>query len=1625
MRSVGWKAGKLANGEKGLLGRSSFINGGGTAHPRINREKKGRKIVLIVALGIILMLLATLQKPLSVPHGKSSMTYALVELKTPGIMKMLKDSGAKIIHNYGYYALVQYPATITKAHRLPIHDMDYRLFFQTGKFKGDLEEIPSMFTAKRNTKLYVVQMIGPPTIQWIEEIKAYGKIYRYVPNYGYIIRVRDTSAVNNLKQLSFVRDVYPYEPLWKLMRNAYKVIQSGNNSEMEFKINILPDTDIKKAVNEIATKYDGKIIKYFSYPKYNYAYIVAKMKPSMLVHLLQEDFVDYVGLQPKYRFWNADAARVTGVWAIRHNWWNGLGYPITGSTQVVAIADTGLDSGDPDNIIPDFAGRVLTIYDAAGDNDPSDPDNDDLGGHGTHVAGSVASSGVMSGSDPANHYYDGSYAGMAPEAKIHFESIGKVSIFGGGLSYDSITNMADRSYQDGARVWTNSWGSSDNSYTDDSDEVDKYMWNHKDFLILFAAGNSGPDANTVGSPATAKNIITVGAAQNLDPHVNSQGTWNAYSMSSNMWTMAYFSSRGPTADGLIKPDVCAPGAGIVSDRPSTLSDSNAHYTWIVPIDSNGDGKYDYGAMQGTSMATPIAAGIAVLVRDYLTKVDKDYDPVTGDVNISAALVKAIMIGGAEPMPGYKYHGIDQGYGRINIAHALIPEPPLSYRYWDWQNVSNGKSVNYTVYVKTSEAPLRIVLVWTDVNSGSNAGIAQNNLDLRVIAPNGTEYHGERFVGDTQWSKANPTDYDSKNVTEVVNVKNPEVGTWTIQVIGASIGTDDPDPHAPGSQDQSFALYALGPFGNYSFGPIIKMDRYVEHLQTTEYKNFTNLPVQKVLPAGMSTTVRFRIVNWGNQTDTYNFATQIIPSTTDISVSYSPSSVTLDPGEIAWINATIQSKSTTNPALYELRLMSKSSVNSNVNASIIVNLQIVNPTPVWHTQITNDLISKTSSAVAIDPTDNSIWVAYFRQNTSTTGNTVYPKSGNGDNYDLMVAHSTDGGVTWTIYNVHPNFYRYFDYKGSLEQIMDWFYWYPSIDVDSNGVVFISFATGTHVEVQWGNESGWNNKSFEAGKIYTQGASTYYLIAYPWTKVYCDDAHGTTWVFYTWLDTKSDIRDLREVHTTDGGATWNGPNSIDSTGDSDDRRYFPAAVEFGGKLWVFVSQRLAGSGSDSDYYIAYNTYDYSSGKWGSFTTLFGTGSDGYHETYPSAFVDSSGRLWVAWYSDDDQQNAHFGVAEHAIYVNYTDDGTTWHGPIKLNESTIGSDINDFGPIGMGEDNDGNIWITFLEENSNYTSAPHNDNWTNYRYSIKAVLLNRTDGSIVGTKYIDYGGTFIMHPAACSYKGTVYISYTKNPEFGYPQIYLAKYNSTATDNFGPDTYSTAIFPPNTNNASKIIYIDLVYVKNLNLTATISDVESGNSTIAGAEYFVDSIGDDGSGTAMNAADGAFDSSVESVYVNIDPFSLSRGHHRIYVHGKDANGNWGAYDYIDIYIFASKFKVYGWVNDSSGNPLKDIAVNITDKTTGENVTVYTDANGYYEYYIDQLPHAYSIGDKILVYADDGSDAGAIDGTYYDTNSTNINSAPGSAKLNLQLTTPVPEFNIYIILLLLGCAAPIYRKTYL
>ncbi len=401
-----------------------------------------------------------------------------------------------------------------------------------------------------------------------------------------------------------------------------------------------------------------------------------------------------------------------------------------GTAQTVGVCDTGFDKGSTTDVHEAFTGRVGKLYALGRPGSPNDPH-----GHGTHVAGSVLGDG---NSATLGH----TVKGTAPAARLVLQSVLDSNGGLGGLPND-LNDLFRTPYDDdGVRVHTNSWGSTlgDGRYDSNSQDVDEFVWNHRDCVICFAAGNEGEDGNANGvidqgsvtPPGTAKNCITIGATENNRP--NFAATYQqafgypanpvaSDRLADNPEGMVAFSSRGPTTDGRIKPDVVAPGSFILSTRSRDASSSG----W----GPSQDPLYFFNG--GTSMATPLVAGCVAVVREYLAAERQLNDP-------SAALVKALLINGARDVAGQytpseasAIPNNSEGFGRVDMAATLAGSVQIRE---EATALDAGDEEVTTVSVGRG-ASLKATLVWTD-RPGSTL---QNDLDLIVRAAGGQERHG--------------------------------------------------------------------------------------------------------------------------------------------------------------------------------------------------------------------------------------------------------------------------------------------------------------------------------------------------------------------------------------------------------------------------------------------------------------------------------------------------------------------------------------------------------------------------------------------------------------------------------------------------------------------------------------------------------------------------------------------------------------------------------------------------------------------------------------------------------------------------------------------------------------------
>lgn len=661
-----------------------------------------------------------------------------------------------------------------------------RLKFETATF-DPVSGIPQIGIFANKSEIgpdgkgyYIVQFQGPIVDEWKAAVESAGvELLDYIPDFAFSARAGEASALK-LKELSFIRWVGDYAPDFRLSKRLAK------EGRVDTIIRLYPGADANHISQKISEA-GGNLDKPITEPV---RVIRASIPAQALSKAAQTAGVAWIEPWIEPKLCNNVARGIMNV----GNIWTDTG--LYGAGQIVAIADTGLDNGVNDSTLSaDFRGRLLKAY-ALAVRHPSSWS--DLHGHGTHVSGSVLGNGSLSGSNPATHSYNGSFAGVAPEASLVFQSIADKNGLLIGIP-DNLNDLFDPPYQDGARLHSNSWGSPvSGAYTTDSQNTDLFSWNHKDMVIVIAAGNDGVDINpsngfidpdSICSPATAKNCITVGASESL-MNGGLTGTYNNYwapdfptnpiandHLSNNIIGMAAFSSRGPTDDSRIKPDICAPGTNIISCR----SYVGASTLWGV-YNSN----YLYSG--GTSMSTPLVAGACVLVREFYT--DKGMSP-------SAALIKATILNGAFDMTPGQYASPQEiparpnnveGWGRLDLKKSLIPgSPTLIHSYDTSPGLSTHGSTDYSFYAASSSVPLRVTLVWTDYPGSSGASTKLvNDLDLTITGPGGTVYYGNGTI-------------DRRNNVEGIDIIAPATGLYTINIYAYNI------PYGP----QPYALVISG------------------------------------------------------------------------------------------------------------------------------------------------------------------------------------------------------------------------------------------------------------------------------------------------------------------------------------------------------------------------------------------------------------------------------------------------------------------------------------------------------------------------------------------------------------------------------------------------------------------------------------------------------------------------------------------------------------------------------------------------------------------------------------------------------------------------------------------------
>jgi hypothetical protein len=640
--------------------------------------------------------------------------------------------------------------------------------------------------------LFLVQFRAAPSGELRAELAGAGvDLLHYVPQDTFLARFRNVhlAGVAALPSVAWIGQYRPDHKVHLALKTRLKA--SATTEPLAVSVLLEPRAGLSEVaqarsafttLKQESTLRAGTILR-------------GTVRPAQLDSLARSDAVLWIEAGPKMKLFDEVASKIVAGDGGTHKLLTQvLGYDGLGVS--VAVADTGLNNGDAATMHPDLLGRTPAFFWYG-----NLPDAADEHSHGTHVAGIVAGNGATGEVDDNNALYG---LGVAPGASIIaqriFDATGNEQL---PPSFERLTRDATRA---GAVVGSNSWGDDTQGRYDTSAmefdalvrDADGLIPGDQPYILEFSAGNAGPGTQTIGSPAVGKNVIATGASENdrTDMLIYADGPE----------VMADFSSRGPCEDGRIKPDVIAPGTWISSLQSASASDQ---YAW-----AGIDNYYQYQG--GTSQAGPHASGAAAVFVQYYRQTHANATP-------SPALTKAALINSAtgldpsfgnDPVPN-----MDQGWGRVDLVNLM--DPSLSFEFID-QTVllTNTQVFDHHILVADDTQPLTITLAYTDVPAFPGTLIALvNDLDLEVIAPDGTLYRGNQFdAGESIPNAASP---DAINNVEEVLLATPLPGDYLLRVRASNVVQDARQDTS--AIDQDFALVTSGGLAATHVGAVI-MDR---------------------------------------------------------------------------------------------------------------------------------------------------------------------------------------------------------------------------------------------------------------------------------------------------------------------------------------------------------------------------------------------------------------------------------------------------------------------------------------------------------------------------------------------------------------------------------------------------------------------------------------------------------------------------------------------------------------------------------------------------------------------------------------------------------------------------------
>ena len=694
---------------------------------------------------------------------------------------------------------------------------------------GVAMDIPEHLRAARDPGSYIVQSDRPLDPAFYALLRAENaEFISYIPNNAALVRA-SAGVAERLAGAHRVMAVLPYEPYYKIAAGLMATAVEQTALPEEAYLNVVLFPGERERVLEAM---DGVGVVAVAEGRTPFGPMITVIPSSGSLPLLaQFDGIQRIEVASPRVLLN-DLARVrTAVVTNSVEATNHLG--LSGTNVWVNINDTGVDASHPD------------LVDRVSSTDTNSFTLRDLHGHGTHVAGTLAGTGAASDTitNAVGSFPDANFRGVAPNAELY---VLPIDLQTGPLISDAYlqeaagTNYYVSQEKTNAFISNNSWGyqrrfeydSAAASYDAAVRDTLPMKSGSQPAIYVFAAGNEGfgtengvaGSTDSVISPATAKNVITVGALEqfrlinsevyttNTDGSIITNQVFRPLTDSDN--EVASYSSRGNVGIGnegefgRFKPDLVAPGSFLISARAEQWKLENFVLTNspLYPALSNLNSELEpnYRYESGTSMAAPVVSGMLALMQEYFERVLSE--------PFSPALMKALLINGARTVNSIYDVQVRkilnlQGWGIATLTNSLpagltntTDRSGWPLRFFDMgtnNSLATGQAHTWDLQLSTNgiNEPLRITLVWTDPpgNPGSAVKLV-NDLDLVVTnLVTGEVYVGNDIPQDGDFNQATSTNappiYDIVNNVECVFL-DPLLGTnYSVSVVARRVNVN--------------------------------------------------------------------------------------------------------------------------------------------------------------------------------------------------------------------------------------------------------------------------------------------------------------------------------------------------------------------------------------------------------------------------------------------------------------------------------------------------------------------------------------------------------------------------------------------------------------------------------------------------------------------------------------------------------------------------------------------------------------------------------------------------------------------------------------------------------------------